>query len=57
LLPTTPNSCKKECKGLIQDSLTNNNTLIVATQRGEERRSVKNLSLEIEKQLKRKALG
>jgi hypothetical protein len=32
-LLTTPNSCKKECRGLIQDFSNNNTT---TTQRGEE---------------------
>jgi hypothetical protein len=28
-LSTTPNSCKKECKGVVQDSSTNSNTLTI----------------------------
>jgi hypothetical protein len=40
-LPTIPNSCKKECREVIQDSSMNNNTPTTTTQRREENNAKK----------------
>jgi hypothetical protein len=56
-LPTTPNSCKKEWKGVIEDSSMNNNTKRKREQREEKSINANHLICEIREQMKRKTIA